>query len=383
MSEREAFERILASLHEVALDRAHWSTATALIDDALRAHGSNMVFGDGGSEEDIRIYFAWSFFRGERHRDLERDYFENYYALDERVPRLRHLPDSRLFHITDLYTEEELKTSAAYNEAMARGHTRNSINVRLDGPRGSRIVWVVNDPVDGDGWSSAQLDSIRRLLPHIRQTVGVQQALASADALGASLAKLLEATGLGIVQLDGRGRIVAANDRARDLLRSGDGLFDECGFLRARTPEDNAELQGLLTRALPRFGDQGAGGSTMVRRSSALPPLVLHVNPVGRQETDFHLWPVAALVLVADPAGHTRIDPAVAEAALGLTGMESRVAVLLAEGMSVREIAAATGRGESTIRSHVKHMFAKHGLSRQADLVRLVLSLAGAPEPRL
>ncbi len=383
MSEREAFDRILASLHEVALDAAHWSSATALIDEALQAHGSSMVFGDGGSEEDIRIYFAWDFFRGQRDRDRERWYFENYYALDERVPRLRHLPDSRLVHVTDLYTEEELKTSAAYNEALARGHAQNSISVRLDGPRGSRIVWVVNDPVDGDGWSSARLDSIRRLLPHIRQTVRVQQELAGAGALGASLAKLLEATGLGIVQLDGHGRIVAANDRARDVLRTGDGLFDEGGFLQARAPEDDAELQGLLTRALPRYGGQGAGGSTMVRRPAALPPLVLHVNPVGRQETDFHLWPVAALVLVADPAGGTRIDPAVAEAALGLTGMESRVAALLAEGMSVREIAAATGRGESTIRSHVKHMFARHGLSRQADLVRLVLSLAGAPESRL
>ncbi|MCY4065422.1 MAG: helix-turn-helix transcriptional regulator, partial [Rhodospirillaceae bacterium] len=62
-----------------------------------------------------------------------------------------------------------------------------------------------------------------------------------------------------------------------------------------------------------------------------------------------------------------------------LTGMESRVAVLLARGMSVKEIAAATGRKESTIRTHVKHMFAKHGLSRQADLVRLVRSLAGLP----
>ena len=383
MSEGEAFDRILASLHEAALDRAHWSSATALIDEALRTHGSSMAFGDGRSEEDVRIYWMWDFFRGQQNRKLVRWYFENYYALDERVPRVRHLPDSRLVHVSDLYTGEELKTSAAYNEALARGHAQNSISVRLDGPRGSRIIWVVNDPVDGDGWSSAQLDLIRRLLPHIRQTVYVQQALAQADALGASFAKLLETTGLGIVQLDGRGRIVAANDRARDLLRTGAGLFDEGGYLHARTPEDNASLQGLLTRALPRFGGQGAGGSTMVRRSSALPPLVLHVNPVGRRETDFHLWPVAALVLVADPANHTRIDPAVVAAALGLTGMESRVAVLLAEGMSVREIAAATGRGESTIRSHVKNMFAKHELSRQAELVRLVLSLAGAPEHRL
>ena len=59
-----------------------------------------------------------------------------------------------------------------------------------------------------------------------------------------------------------------------------------------------------------------------------------------------------------DPASRIRIDPDMAADALGLTKMESRVAVLLAEGMSVREIAAATGRKESTIRTHVKHIFA-------------------------
>ena len=321
----------MASLHEAALDRARWSSASALIDEGLGTHGSSMVFGDGSSAEDTRIFFLWQFFRGQRRRELEREYYEVYYPLDQRVPRIRHAPDSRPLHTTDLFTEEELKTSATYNEALARTHGQNGIHVRLDGPDGSRIVWGVNDPVDGDGWSSARLDAIRRLLPHIRQTVGVQQALAGAGALGASLANLLETTGVGIIQLDGRGRIVAANDRTRDVLRTGDGLFDEGGFLYARTLEDNADIQDLLARALPRFGAQGAGGSTMVGRSSALPPLVLHVNPVGRQETNFHLWPVAALVLVADPAGRTRIDPAVAAAALGLTGMESRVAVLLAE----------------------------------------------------
>ena len=382
MSEREAFDGVLASLHEAALDRRHWPSATALIDEALGTHGSSMVCGDGDSEEDIRIHFAWFFVHGQRARELEREYFRTYYPLDERAPRMRRLPDSRLFHMTDLYSDAELKTSRTYNELLPRGHVCNGINVRLDGPEGSRIVWVVNDPLDGDGWSSAQLDSIRRLLPAIRQTVCVQQALAGSGALGASLAKLLDTTGLGIVQLDERARIVAANDPARAMLRTGKGLYDKDGFLHARTPEDDAELQGLLTRALPRFGARGAGGSTMIGRAAPLPPLVVHVNPVGRQETDWRVWPVAALVLVTDPARRTRIDPAVAAAALGLTKMESRVAVLLAEGMNVREVAAATGRRESTIRTHVKHMFAKHGLSRQADLVRLVQSLGSAPKSR-
>ena len=69
-------------------------------------------------------------------------------------------------------------------------------------------------------------------------------------------------------------------------------------------------------------------------------------------------------------------------AALDLTGMQSRVAVLLARGMSVPEIAVATGRKESTIRSHVKHAFARHELTRQAELIRLERSLAGSPENR-
>ena len=376
----EAFNRILVSLHEVALNR-DWSRTTALIDDSLNTHGSCMGFAEGNRNEDILIYFAWCFMHGQRQWDLELDYFQNYYAIDERIPRLRSLPDGRLFRTTEIYTEKELKTSATYNEVLARNHGANSINVRLDGPNNTHIVWVINDPVGADNWSDAQLKTIRQLLPHIRHTVHVQQALAGAGALGTSLTTLLDATGLGIVQLDARGRIVAANDRARELLSGGKGLFDENGFLHARSVEDDADLQGLLRRALPRFGAQSAGGSMLVRRSFA-PSLVLHVNPVGRQQADAGVWPVAALVLVLDPASQTRINPAVAAEALGLTGMESRVAVLLAEGMSVREIAAAMGRKESTIRTHVKHMFTKHRLSRQADMVRLVLALAGTSETR-
>ena len=381
MSERDRFERILASLHEAALDPARWPGASALIDEALGTHGSTLASGDGESEEDYRIYFMWTCLRGERRRDLERLWFETYHPVDEGVPRMRRLPFNKLFHVTSLYTDEELKTSAAYDALRTFAHAGNGINVRLEGPGGSRIFWQVNDPVDGEGWSSAQMDSIRRLLPHIRQTVGVHQALAGAGALGATLTEMLDATGLGVVQLDARGRILAANDSARDLLRAGDGLSDRGGFLSARARRDNAGLQKLLGRALPPFGTQVAGGSTIVRRPGAL-PLVLHAIPVGRPDTDHPVWPVAALVLVVDPASDAGIDAGVAAAALDLTGMEARVAVQLARGFSVKQIAAAMGRKESTIRSHVKHIFAKHGLSRQMELVRLVQSLPGAPEIR-
>ena len=62
-------------------------------------------------------------------------------------------------------------------KALPLAHTSDSLNVRLDGPDDSRIVWVIADPIDARGWSSARVQTIERLLPHLRQFVRVRQAL--------------------------------------------------------------------------------------------------------------------------------------------------------------------------------------------------------------
>ena len=382
MSEQDAFDRILASLHEAMLDDAHWLPTFALIDDTCRTKGNFLTFAEGNTEDDTEIYYKRFCFKGELNRELSRQYFANYFPWDERVPRVRKLPDSKLFHVPDLYTERERKTSAAFNEGLPIGGSQNGINVRLDGPGGSRIVWSICDPVGTDGWSSDQLDMIRCLLPHIRQFVRVRQALADAGAAGSSLDRLLDNTRFGVIQLARRGRIVAINDPARDLLSNGDGLFDRGGFLHARSPAADDDLQRLLARVLPQGGGQGASASMLVKRRSVLPRLVLHVSPVGDGEMDFRPRNVAAVALVVDPAIQARIDPELVMATLDLTPAESQVAAMLAEGRTPREIAAATGRRESTIRWHTQKIFVKHGISRQVELVRLVSTLAGVPLSR-
>ena len=196
MSERDAFDNILASLHEASLDDARWPAASGLIDDAIRAEGNSLAFGAGAPDQ-VQIHYVGCFRRGRPLPERERDYFRAYYSGDERVPRLLRSPVGKLLPPRGLYTDAELKTSATYNEFLPRVRAQKGLNVRLDGPRGTRIVWAVNDPLDANGWSSAQIELIRRLLPHIRQAVSVQQVLAGARALGASLAELLENTGPG------------------------------------------------------------------------------------------------------------------------------------------------------------------------------------------
>ena len=203
-----------------------------------------------------------------------------------------------------------------------------------------------------------------------------RQALVDARALGSSMAELLDNVRMGVVQLDRRGRVVAANDSARALLREGDGLFDRGGILRAALPGEDAALQRLVAQALPFPGGAGAGGSMLVSRAATLSRLVLHVSPVRDVGGEPGQARIGALVLALDPARRWDIDPELVAELLGLTRAESQIAVLLAQGKSIDEVAVETGRSRTTVKWHIRHIYAKNDLSRQAELMRLLGSLA-------
>ena len=373
MSDQDAFESSLVSLYDAMLDDTYWPATSALIDEACGSTGNALLVGEG-PKDDLRVLFVGLYYRGQRREDLEREYLEIYHPIDERVPRFRQLPDSRLVHVTDLYTAEELKTSPTYNELFLRGHYQDSLNVRLDASDGSHISWALGDPVGSDGWGASEIRMIERLLPHIRQFVRVRQALVRAKAQGTTVTALLENPRIGVLHLDRRGQIMAANDRARSILQHGDGLSDREGVLGARTPDDQLRLERLVAAALPASGAVTVSGSMRLGRSSGLPPFVVHVKPVGVPHPDYGARHVAALVLIVDPG--RRIDPGLVATTLGLTPMESQVAVWLAEGKSVQDMAEATRHTRDAIYWHLKHIYKKQSISRQADLVRLVLSIA-------
>ena len=392
-SSREPFDRILASLHEAALDVARWPEADRLIGEIGDLRGSGLAIFDGTSQADGTAFLVRICVDGQRRRDWERRYFEEYYAGDERVPRVLRQQYGRIRRTNNLFTDAEKKTSPTYNELLVDLKAQNGLNMRLENPDGPPVIWGVCDSLDPSGWRSDQIRLIRRLQPHVRQFALVSHALAEAEMVGASTAQLLATPRFGVIHLDRRGRVMTANDRALDILRQGDGLMDRDGFLRAAMPDEDAELSRLLARALPPFGMQGSAGSTTVHRvspSDAPPPadaprpseapvrrLVLHITPVGDDFPHFRTRRFGAIVMIVDPASRRWIDPAHAAAALGLTLTESELAIALATGRTVRDIAEATGRSEDTVRWHLKRVYRKHGIARQVDLVRRILSLEG------
>lgn len=375
MSPREKLDRVIASLHDAALDDARLGAAAASIDGGCEVVGTHLVLHDPRARMFDEVY-PW---RGDP--GVSETYVKHYMANDVRVPRVLQQPVGQVVRTHDVYTEAERKTLPVYNEWLIPHGAEDGLHIRLGGPDGLYVIWVLGNSTRPDSWDLDQLRVIERLLPHIRQFVRVRQALAGANALRTSLTALLDNAMVGVIYLDRRGVIVEANARARAILRRGDGLADQAGRLRARVAEDDVRLGTLLARVLPGSRRPATSGSIAVQRAPTLPRLAVHMTPVAIPGQEVGISSVAALALIVDPAAKPRIEAERVAATLGLTRAESKVAVALAEGAPVRDIAATTGRQESSVRWLVKQIHAKLEIPRNADLVRMVLSSAWGTGP--
>lgn len=377
MDDRERFKRALEALNTAALQDAGWPEASAAIDEAIGATGSAMALGEG-SVNAARFSLVGIFERGERRAELEREYLEDWVQRDERRERFRQLPIGHVARIRELFSEEEQRSSPTYNEWVRRLSHQAGLSVRLPGPPGcSHVAWIIGDPVASRDWDSARIGMVRRLLSHVEQFVRVRHTLIGAGVLNASLTELLEARQLGVIHLDREGRVVELNDRARMMVAQGDLLADRGGSLTARKAADRERLQSLLAGALPSSSSTGVGGWTTITRSVGESRFLVHVTPTRAPEIDFVGRRVAAVVLIVEPGGHPRVDPVLVSEVLGLTPTEGKVAAWLAGGRTVSEIAATMGVKPPSIHWHLYRIYVKLGISRQAELVRLVLTLAG------
>ena len=333
----DRFDRIVASLQEAAVDDTRWRETSVLIEEACGISGADLLVASGRCHEEAVPALGAAFRRGG--------------GLENPRPRRTHTDPHELGRVV-------------------------ACEPRPNG--------VLHSPTRGpNGPESDQINMIGRLSPYVRQFIRVRSALAAARALNESFLEVLGHGLAGVLCVDRCGRVVRANSVARTLLRRRDGVLqDRDGSLRARLPDEDTRLRGLLAGASTPSTAPGVAGSMAVQRPPNLTPLTLRVTPVVSRGVGRESSHVASLVLIVDPAEKPRMDPEHVAAALGLTPAESGVAVAVAEGATAREIAAATSRREATVRELLKRVHVKLGISRRADLVRAVL-LVGAFTGRL
>lgn len=248
-----------------------------------------------------------------------------------------------------------------------------------------QITWPADQPPD-----TAARVWLDRLAPHLHDALRTGRRLCQLPqraALGqALLDRLLQPAWLLLAD----GRIAWENDPARQERASGAWLHDDAVRLHPRTPGQQRALALALASALsaptsrrllvPVEPVEPAG---TVPAAAAQPPRAqwllrrLDRRPAAAGASAVVDDPVL-LVVLFDPAQAAAVPVVAPQQAAtlatvyGFTPAESRVALCLVQGSTVREIAATLDVAPSTVRSHLDAVTAKLGVTRKLDAVRLL-----------
>lgn len=222
-----------------------------------------------------------------------------------------------------------------------------------------------------------QRERMQMLLPHLMRASEVADRLGDAGARRTGALAGLDSIGCGVVILDERASPAFVNQAARRIFAEDDGLKIR-GRLFAADPHAQKTLEAAIVDCLrPGTDENDCSRGLRVPRPSKRPDYVVQVTPLARH-TDLRAagTPGTAMVFISDPDSQLEVDAALLRLLYGLTRAESRLAQLLLNGETLAGAAKELKVSESTAKTQLQHIFQKTETHRQADLVRLLLSLA-------
>ncbi len=248
------------------------------------------------------------------------------------------------------------------------------VSCHLDKSGGSCIpLTVIRHERDGlvDEHALARMNL---LVPHVRRAALIGNVIDLRTCEAATLADTMDGLAAGIVLVDGAGRVTYANANGRAMLDDGTILAGRGGRLSARDAEADQALKEVFAAA--ESGDDAVGSKGVV--VSMVAPggqrYVAHVLPLtaGARRRAGRTYDAAAALFVHEAALETPSMPDALAKAYRLTAMELRVLLGIVQVGGGPSVAEELGISETTVRSHLRHVYQKTGTNRQADLVKLV-----------
>jgi DNA-binding CsgD family transcriptional regulator len=260
-------------------------------------------------------------------------------------------------------------------------------------------------PIGADHFDAPELELLTALTPHLRQALKLSRTLRSLEQTNAMLKQGIEDAGIAIAMAGQDGAILRATPGAEQLFATpASGVSLRGGRLALGNPGQQRALEALIAAACltgaGRGADQAmgtplpvrsraaggvtvrswtpsAGGAMLVTRKPPQRPLQVVVSPFCPGSL-LNEPQATALIQFSDPFAVPKSRGAILQALYQLTAAESRLADALLQGLEVRDAAEALGITFETARFHLKRVFAKTGVGRQTELIRLMLSLPGA-----
>jgi DNA-binding CsgD family transcriptional regulator len=276
----------------------------------------------------------------------------------------------------------ELRRSGFYNDVIGPHGLAHSSMTALIARPDVLVGWTIcSSPSEGP-FDDERRAVIDRLLPHLQRATQLQLRVEQFDALKEAALATLDTLTMGVVILDRWGAVLFANRSALESA-GGKAITIRDRTVQPASPSDALSFKRLIHSAI----SDGAGGSMALAAvvGERLPVLAL-VAPlrgaIRAQVAGGAMSSAAAAIFLRDPNRRTETDMSAMAGLFGLTAAESRVASALLDGDDLAAVGARLGVSVNTLKTHAKRIYAKTGVSRHAQFVRLVAARSPAVDVR-
>ncbi len=362
-----AAEKLLELVYDATLEPELWRSVLTKITDATDSRGG-VLFGQTSSQ----VYFDYN---GRLCEDCNRAYKARHMdnpwnramasrpvgqiVLSDSVVRMKALRRT-------LFFEDVLKPQDVAHNTMMVLAAKHGFQVAFNMCRSAR-----QGPMDDAG-----VRFIEQLAPHMARSMHLAFRFHGYGALQRAEYAVLERLAMGVVLLDANRRVLYANTAARSQSRDGGPLrLRQAGISAASQP--HALRLGELIRLALLGAPAGTMALPQTTESNLLTLLVTPLRSRGIERLgDIGMRDAAVLVFIIDPANKHGLPEAWIKDAYGLTSAEAKVALAAGSGLPIPQVAQQLGLSPNTVKTHLRKIFAKTATSRQAELARLMASLA-------
>jgi DNA-binding CsgD family transcriptional regulator len=363
----EAFSQMVGSIYDSAIDPDLWPSALLRIREYAIGQCATIFTKDVASRTGGVVYDD-----GGISLSYREDYFRRFIRLDPTVVAQYYATIGEPMATEDFLAYDEFVNSRFYREWARPQHLVDFVAVALE-KSASSIAMLGVFRHERHGLADESMRTRLRLVaPHVQRAVEVGRLIERQAVAIADLTAAFDGLTTAVLLLDRHGAMRHANVAAHALLERGTILRVEHNRLTGATPK-SARLLAQLGRSGETDLGLGRDGIGVPLGRDGDVDLMVSALPLtgGRRATSGR---GATLALLVSPARAAAVaaPPELVARRYGLTPAELRILLAITEVGGIPETAEALGVRQTTVKFHLKNLFLKTGVHRQAGLVKLL-----------
>jgi DNA-binding CsgD family transcriptional regulator len=375
----EDYDQLLQAIYRGAIQQPAWQDALGALRRAFDAHVVSLVLrppspGDPGTIlNDVRPDAKQA---ATPNQETDPNawkltaYREQFFSLDPFI----NLPLEQIVSLDDLLSDEELIASDYYRHYLEPVGLFRILGLDTGAEDGLLARLRFSRRRDEPTFSTDDRQRLQRLIPHLRLAIDIHARLNQMTSERDIYAGAVDQLSVATVILNDRGKVLNTNAMATALLEDAGGISLKAGQLHTAGRDTDRQLQAAVDSVVMA---QRAGKTSVVRalrvpRQGGRQPLGLVIRPVPTTEWGKGPSGPCAAVFISDPEQRDSASQQTLGKLFDLTPAEANVAILLSRGLSLAEVSEAQNISPHTARAQLKSIFAKTGVSRQAELVRMI-----------